>query len=70
MIFLVHLVLLKIGYIVASIQQVNTIFWFALMVTVSLTWVVSYIFIDPIDRFFVARADKTLECRHFQLTNR
>jgi hypothetical protein len=67
------MVLLNVWYVLASIYQVQMAFTPALLeniyITVPLTWVVSYFFIDPIDRFFVASADKSIERRHFQQTN-
>lgn len=69
-VFFVHIVLLKAWYLLASIQKIDMIFWFALAVNlfiaIPLTWILSYFFIDPIDRFFVTRAGKSLERRHFQ----
>ncbi len=67
-IFFIHMVLLNAWYVLASAYEIEIIFWFALalniFIAVPLTWVISYFFIDPIDRFFVTRADKFLARRN------
>lgn len=66
--FFVHMVLLKAWYVAAGVWGLAPSFATALavhlLIAVPLSWLVSTILFDPIDHFFVARADRLLARRH------
>ncbi len=72
--YFVHLVLLKAWYVAACAWDLAPSFAAALavnlVIALPLSWLASAILFDPIDRFFVARADRWLARRHRKLPNR
>lgn len=72
--FLVHLVLLKSWYFLMASYSLEINFQTAILVNIfialPLSWLLSKLFIDPIDRYFVARADSLLKQHKFQHPNR
>ncbi len=72
--FLVHLVFLKIWWALVEVYGLQMNFSTALLtnilIAVPLTWLVSKTLVDPIDRYFVHRADDWLKQQQFQHLSR
>lgn len=66
--FFVHLVLLKSSYTVLAALHIALPFWLALalnvLIAVPLSWLLSHLVFDRIDRFFVAMAARWLNRHH------